>query len=173
MRQYHRGPQENDNYEIVLHRDAFFTAGVAEIPTRLSSVKHICLSGIRLHYLDEVSCELCLIRSFPFLQYMEIEVVYYDNSNDDPPSLESLEEEGFSDVIFSHLREVKLKRYLRTKRGMRLIKLILAKSPVLIRILINPLYVESGAFKTLAKLSKFQQASPKAKVVYDMDGSFD
>ncbi|PHT65423.1 hypothetical protein T459_23595 [Capsicum annuum] len=75
--------------------------------------------------------------------------------------------------LATHLREVKLKRYLRTKRGMRLIKLILAKSPVLIRILINPLYVESGEFKTLAKLSKFQQASPKAKVVYDMDGSFD
>ncbi|KAH0756183.1 hypothetical protein KY290_026453 [Solanum tuberosum] len=79
--------------------DMFFVAGAGEVPTRLSydlyCVKHLCISSIHLSDPNEVSCALCLIRSFPNLQSMEIKVECDDN---DIPALESLEVERFSDV---------------------------------------------------------------------------
>ncbi|KAK6789048.1 hypothetical protein RDI58_012847 [Solanum bulbocastanum] len=43
---------------------------------------------------------------------------------------------GSSDVLFNHLKEVKLKGFLATKAGMQLIKLLLGKLTVLVRMLI-------------------------------------
>ncbi|XP_055809507.1 FBD-associated F-box protein At4g10400-like [Solanum dulcamara] len=87
----------------------FFAAGAGEVPTRLSydlyCVKHLRISSIYLSDSNEVSCALCLIRSFPNLQSMEIKV---ESDDHDIPALESLEVEHFSDVTFNHLREVKL-----------------------------------------------------------------
>ncbi|XP_016451439.2 F-box/FBD/LRR-repeat protein At1g13570 [Nicotiana tabacum] len=63
--------------------DMSFVAGAGEIPTRLlfnlNCVKHLRISSIFLGCWDEVACALCLIRSFPFLQYMEIKVERDDN----------------------------------------------------------------------------------------------
>ncbi|XP_060215023.1 F-box/FBD/LRR-repeat protein At1g13570-like [Lycium barbarum] len=151
--------------------DMFFAAGAGEVPTRLSydlyCVKHLCISSIYLSDSNEVSCALCLIRSFPNLQSMEIKVECDDN---DTPALESLEVGRFSDVTFNHLREVKLMQTNGTIPEMQLMKLLLAKSPKLVRMLIKPCLVEDSAtVKVLAELTKFQRASPKAEVVYKLD----
>ncbi|XP_019257312.1 PREDICTED: protein SUPPRESSOR OF GENE SILENCING 3-like isoform X3 [Nicotiana attenuata] len=79
--------------------------------------------------LDVVTSALCLIRSFPNLQSMEIQVALFYN---DVPTPESLQVERFSNVTFYHLREVKLEGFIGTKPEMQLVELLLAKSPALI-----------------------------------------
>uniref|UniRef100_M1BQJ8 Ubiquitin-protein ligase n=2 Tax=Solanum tuberosum TaxID=4113 RepID=M1BQJ8_SOLTU len=142
----------------------FFVAGAGEVPTRLSydlyCVKHLCISSIYLSDPNEVSCALCLIRSFPNLQSMEIKVECDDN---DIPALESLEVERFSDVTFNHLREVKLMQTNGTIPEIQLMKLLLAKSPELMKIIIEPCVIEESAtVKILTGLIQFQRASTKA-----------
>nr|XP_018623306.1 F-box/FBD/LRR-repeat protein At1g13570-like isoform X1 [Nicotiana tomentosiformis]XP_018623307.1 F-box/FBD/LRR-repeat protein At1g13570-like isoform X1 [Nicotiana tomentosiformis]XP_018623308.1 F-box/FBD/LRR-repeat protein At1g13570-like isoform X1 [Nicotiana tomentosiformis] len=151
--------------------DMSFVAGAGEIPTRLSfnlnCVKHLRISSIFLGCWDEVACALCLIKSFPYLQYVEIKVERDDN---DIPALECLDVERFSDVSFNHLREVKLIQTNGTIPEMQLMKLLLAVSPGLERMLIEPCLVEdSAAVRLLAELTKFQRASPEAEVVYNLD----
>lgn len=46
---------------------------------------------------------------------------------------ESHEVEGFSDLTFDHLMEIKLDGFIGRNPQMQLIKLLLAKSPVLVR----------------------------------------
>lgn len=141
-----------------------------EIPTKLPfdlmSVKHLCICI----YLgkDEILCALSLIRSFPNLRYLEIQVEY--NIKNDVLALECLEVEAFPDVIFKHLREVKLIQANGTIREIQLIKLLLAKSPSLVRMLINPYRCleKSSIVKRLTKLEEFQLASPKAEVIFKL-----
>ncbi|KAK4715832.1 hypothetical protein R3W88_014170 [Solanum pinnatisectum] len=98
---------------------------------------------------------------------------------EDFPALPCLEMEGFSDVMFSHLKEVKLKGLLATNVWMRLIKLFLGKSPVLVRMLIktyisddDPEQLSESLSKTnsfFAVVNAFRRASPKAEVVFDIE----
>ncbi|KAF3655922.1 putative protease 2-like [Capsicum annuum] len=128
-----------------------------EVPTRFSydlyCVKHLSISSIYLSDLDEVSCALCLVES----------------DDNDVQFLESLEVELFSDVTFNHLREVKLMQTNGTIPERQLIKLLLAKSPKLVRMLIEPCLVEESAtVGIVAELIKFQRASRNAEVVYKL-----
>ncbi|KAF3646702.1 putative F-box/FBD/LRR-repeat protein-like [Capsicum annuum] len=150
-----------------LHLDYTVNARGQEIPTKLPfdlmCVKHLCMCI----YLDkeEILSALCLIRSFPFLRYLEIQMEY--NIMNDMLALECLEVEAFPDVISKHLREVKLVEANGSMREMQLIKLLLAKTPALVRMLIKPhRYLEKSAIvKRLAELTKFEIASPKAEVL--------
>ncbi|XP_047259843.1 uncharacterized protein LOC124892658 [Capsicum annuum] len=84
---------------------------------------------------------LCLIRSFPYLESLEI-LAYGDAK--DGHILESLELEHLSDVTFNHLKEVKLECFSSTMPEMQLIKLLLAKSPALVRLLIDTYYLDKA-----------------------------
>ncbi|XP_059307222.1 F-box/FBD/LRR-repeat protein At1g13570-like [Lycium ferocissimum] len=144
-----------------------------EAPTRLpfdiNSVKRFDLPAIVLMDSYGLSCALCWIRSFPYLEYLEIRV-YNDAEDDHVP--ESLELERFADVTFNHLREVKLGCFVGIASEMQLIKLLLAKSPVLVRILIDPWIDDEPSdtrSKILAEVSKFSHASPEAEVVYQSE----
>lgn len=53
------------------------------------------------------------------------------------PTLECLEVEGFSNMTFKHLSEVKLQGSLGTKPARQLVKLLLAKSRVRVTMLIE------------------------------------
>lgn len=136
---------------------------VAEVPTRLSSalnyLKRLYVSMVEL---DDLSCALCLIRSSPYLQDLEVEVSM-DESDDDIDELS----ESFSDVTLNCVRTVKVKEITGTKFEMQLIKLLLAKSPMLGTMLIEPNLCQEGekkGGKLLAELTTFQRASPKAAV---------
>ncbi|XP_055831467.1 F-box/FBD/LRR-repeat protein At1g13570-like [Solanum dulcamara] len=141
-----------------------------EIPTKLpldlTCVKHICMC-IYLER-DEILSALCLIRSFPFLRYLEIQMEL--NVMNAMPAVECLEVEAFPDVIFKYLREVKLIDVDGGMLEMQLIKLLLAKSPALVRMLINPhrLLKESAIVKRLDKLTEFERASSKAEVLFKL-----
>ncbi|KAJ8548052.1 hypothetical protein K7X08_021288 [Anisodus acutangulus] len=152
-------------------RSQFFAAGAGEVPMRLSYdlcyVKYLCISSIYLSDPNEVSYALCLIRSFPFLQSMEIKVESDDN---DIPALESLEVERLSDVTFNYLKEVELKNTWHNSGDAACEASVGQVSPELVSMLIEPCLVEESAtVKILAKLIKFQRASPKAEVVYKLD----
>ncbi|XP_059315423.1 F-box/FBD/LRR-repeat protein At1g13570-like [Lycium ferocissimum] len=157
-----------------------FAAGAGVVPKRLpfdlTSVKFLYLSGIYLDEVDVVLCALCLIRSIPDLQYMEIEVF---DCGEDSPALECLEVEGFSGVTFSRLREVNLQGDLAIEPGIQLIKLLLAKSPVLVRMLIKPSIhydnrsqLDEFLYRTdemVNVVREFRRASPIAVFDYDIE----
>ncbi|XP_015168351.1 F-box/FBD/LRR-repeat protein At1g13570-like [Solanum tuberosum] len=152
-----------------LHLSEAGTGGVpARLPFDLKFVKRLRLSSIYLDKQDEILCALCLIKSCPYLEYIDIVQVY------DSPALPCLELEGLSDVMFSHLKEVKPEGFLAPVVGMQLIKLLLDKSPVLVRMLIKP-YIDddhhwqlceslSKTNNLLAAVNAFRRALPKAEL---------
>ncbi|PHT37766.1 hypothetical protein CQW23_21339 [Capsicum baccatum] len=92
-----------------------------------------------------------------------------ESDDHDIQFLESLEVELFSDATFNHLREVKLMQTNGTIPERQLIKLLLVKSPKLVRMLIEPCLVEESAtVEIVTELIKFQRESPNAEVVYKL-----
>lgn len=155
------------------HNSVWFFAGEVpkQLPSALNSLKRLYLSDISLDELDVASCVLCLIKSSPFLQEIKIEV--YDEWVDPAAGdviNEILEEvEGLSVVTLNHLRAVKLTGITGTYPEMQFIKLLLAKSLMLTRMLIKPgLVAESPetGLEVLAKITQFRRASPESEVVY-------
>ncbi|XP_009773182.1 F-box/FBD/LRR-repeat protein At1g13570-like isoform X1 [Nicotiana sylvestris] len=120
----------------------FLALASGNVPAKPSSpllcLKHLWLTTICLDELAELSYALCLIRSSPYLQDIQMKVYYAalidpvrgDVVNDIPAS--------FSDVTLNHLRVVKLEGITGTKPEIELIKLLLAKSPMLVKMLIQP-----------------------------------
>ena len=71
---------------------------------------------------------------------------------------------------FNHLRTIKIYDVTRVAAEMPLIKVLLAKSPTLVRMITKPLETEDKeSFKALAEVTKFQRTSSKAEVVYSVD----
>nr|XP_009786907.1 PREDICTED: F-box/FBD/LRR-repeat protein At1g13570-like [Nicotiana sylvestris] len=154
----------------------FMVTGPGEVPTRLPSalncLKHLYLSEICLEERVELLCALCLIRSSPNLEELEIKGPFDLIGKLLAPVLWSAVDEipaSFSDVTYTHLRAVKIKGVAGAWGEMQLIKVLLAKSPVLVRMVIEPDVVGDQSLKVLAKITKFQRASPKAEVVYNVD----
>ncbi|KAF3632942.1 hypothetical protein FXO38_25858 [Capsicum annuum] len=67
---------------------------------------------------------------------------------------------SFSDVTYNYLRAVKIKGVAGAKVEMQLIKVLLAKSPVLRRMVIDPDIEGDESLKELPQITKFQRASP-------------
>ncbi|XP_016438128.1 F-box/FBD/LRR-repeat protein At1g13570 isoform X1 [Nicotiana tabacum] len=161
-----------------LHDVKAVDAGPVEfIPTRLPSsfncLKRLYVSWVCLGEFFDLSFALCLIRSSPYLEEIEIEACdtvggeYYEpvpcGGVDEIPA-------SFSDMTFNLLRTVKLKGVTGKGSEMQLIKVLLAKSPALLRMVIDPSVEEDKkSLKVLAEITKFQRASSKAEVVYNVD----
>ncbi|KAG5603684.1 hypothetical protein H5410_025176 [Solanum commersonii] len=169
-----------------LHLDYFsvrFFAGevTKQLPFALNSLKRLHLSEFSLDELDVALCALYLIKSFPFLQEIEIEVLLssfsyvYDDwvepAGGDVTS-EILEKvKSLSNVTLNHLRVVEFAGITGTDPEMQLIKLLLAKSPKLARMLIKPGVGEDtpkSRIEVLAEITQFRRASPRAEVVYKL-----
>ncbi|TMW84168.1 hypothetical protein EJD97_025689 [Solanum chilense] len=150
-----------------------------EAPTRLpfylNRVKHLNLSHVELKESYTRSCALCLIRSFPHLEYLKIEVLSRRLGYDEADSgiQESLELEHFSDVTFNHLREVEIISFCGTTPEMQLIKILLAKSPVLVKMYLDPgILIDTGS-EILTELVKFHRASPEAEIDLEYYGKLE
>ncbi|XP_060214160.1 F-box/FBD/LRR-repeat protein At1g13570-like [Lycium barbarum] len=147
------------------------------IPTRLpyalNCLKRLYLSRIFLQEFFEFSFALCLIRSSPNLEEIEIEAcASSDEDFCEPVPRDAIDEipASFSDMTFNHLRTVTIYDVAGGRAEMQLIKVLLAKSPALIRMVIKPCGMEDKkSFKILAEITKFQRASSKAEVVYNVD----
>ncbi|MCE5166833.1 hypothetical protein HAX54_027765, partial [Datura stramonium] len=91
-----------------------------------------------------------------------------DSDADDGSTEESLK--CLSDVTFNHLREFKLEYFSGRTSEMQFIKLLLAKSPMLERMLIDRRFLDQEAFvkrlEILTEVTSFPRASPKTNIVY-------
>ncbi|KAM3328239.1 hypothetical protein P3S68_032931 [Capsicum galapagoense] len=79
---------------------------------------------------------------------------------------------SFTGVTLNHLRSVKLEGISGTETEIEFIKLLLAKSLMLVRMLIQPKIENESAetrLKVLAEITKFPRASTKAEVDYRLD----
>ncbi|KAM3219648.1 hypothetical protein P3L10_024179 [Capsicum annuum] len=127
----------------------FMFAGPGEVPGKfpsaLNCLKRLYLSEVCVAEHVEVAWALCLIRSSPYLEELEIK--------DEIPA-------SFSDVTYNYLRAVKIKGVAGAKVEMQLIKVLLAKSPVLRRMVIDPDIEGDESLKELPQITKFQRASP-------------
>ncbi|PHT86327.1 hypothetical protein T459_08433 [Capsicum annuum] len=125
----------------------------------------------------KLSYALCLIRSFPYLEYLEIKVHfgYEDEEDEDDPIPGSLELEHFLGVTFNHLKEVKLGYFTGTMSELLLIKFLLAELPMLERMLIDRQALDYVHLDTrleiFAEISNFLRASPKVEVYIDLSRS--
>ena len=78
--------------------------------------------------------------------------------------------ESFSDMTFNHLRKVKIYNVTGVAAQMQFIKVLLAKSPTLVKMITKPCETEDKeSFIVLAELTKFHRTSYKAEVVYSVD----
>ncbi|KAH0661386.1 hypothetical protein KY284_026317 [Solanum tuberosum] len=132
-----------------------------KLPVDMLCVKSLCMC-IRLD-TNGILSALCLIRSFPFLQYMEIQMKF--NVDHTTPVLDCLEVEAFQNVEFQHLTVVKLKDVNDSMQEMQLTKLLLAQSPKLVRMSINPQILLEES-RILNRIVEFKRALRKAKVVF-------
>ncbi|XP_010312700.1 F-box/FBD/LRR-repeat protein At1g13570-like [Solanum lycopersicum] len=174
-----------EHLRFFLLDSGFFAEEGYEAPTRLpfnlNSVKRFYLPDIKLVESHKLSYALCLIRSSPYLEYLEIQVHDYryddeDEDDEDEPIPEPLELKHLSDVTFNHLKEVKLRCLTGTTSELLLIKFLLAESPVLERMLIDRQFLDQEQLdrrlQIFAEISNFSRASPKAEIVYiDLRGS--
>ena len=73
-------------------------------------------------------------------------------------------------MTFNHLRTLKIYDVTGVAAEMQLIKVLLAKSPTLVRMITKPCETEDKkSFKVLAEVKKFLRTSSKAQVVYSVD----
>lgn len=151
--------------------DQFLVTTAAEIPRRLSSpLNYLKRFNITLRGLADFFVALCLIQSSPYIQDIEMEVYclrYYileklEASNEVDEVLAS-----FSDVTLNHLRTVQLGGVEGIKVELQLIKLLLTKSPMLVRMLIDPSRGDNYDARRdkIIAATTIQRASSKANVV--------
>lgn len=150
----------------------FLVPGAAEVPRRLSSpLNSLKRFNISLHGLADISFAFCLIRSSPYIQHIKLEVYHLRYALSGEPEASNEVDEVLarsSDVTLNHLRTVQLGGVVGIKFELQLIKLLLTKSPMLVRMLIEPSTVgdyDGRRDKILAELTTIQCASRKAEVV--------
>ena len=80
--------------------------------------------------------------------------------------VEDVISEDFSDLILDKLRKVAIKVVSGTLVELKFIKLVLAKSPILETLVVEPTLKDAtDGLKILEKLVRFQRASPKAELI--------
>ncbi|TMW84167.1 hypothetical protein EJD97_025688 [Solanum chilense] len=160
-----------EHLDLANGSDQFLVTGAAEIPRRLSApLNYLKRFNITLHGLADFFVALCLIQSSPYIQDIEMEVYclrYYiseklEASNEVDEVLAS-----FTNVTLNHLRTVQLGGIEGIKVELQLIKLLLTKSPMLVRMLIDPLRGDNYDARRdkIIAATTIQRASSKANVV--------
>ncbi|KAK6788581.1 hypothetical protein RDI58_012379 [Solanum bulbocastanum] len=159
-----------DHFEVDIGSTEFIPT---RLPSALDCLKRLFISWITLGELFELSFTLCLIRSSPNLEEIEIKgCILSDGDYFEPVPQDVVDEipASFSDMTFNHLRTVKFYDVLLEEGEMQLIRVLLAKSPALVKMEIKPRQMETNkSLKVLVEITKFQRASSKAEVVYLVD----
>ncbi|KAF7124488.1 hypothetical protein RHSIM_Rhsim12G0068900 [Rhododendron simsii] len=152
------------------HLKAVVAGGVPNRhPNRLSHLKILKLHIICFEKVDEISMVLCLIRSSPNLEKIKIKIsndssCYFSMFALDPVP-EPLEVQGWSDISLNQLREVEIHRVSGTRPELDFIEVLLAKSPILERLLIKFESEEvSEESRILKELIRFKRLSPDAEI---------
>ncbi|KAH0783301.1 hypothetical protein KY290_002899 [Solanum tuberosum] len=137
-------------------------AGPGEVPTKLPSalkfLKRLYLSELCFDELVEIAWAVSLLRSSPYLEELEIkgpgdlsgellDYVPWGNVDEIPAR--------FSDVRYNYLRAVKITGVM--------------GAGMLLRMVIDPNVEGDHSLEILAKITKFQRASPQAEVIYNVN----
>ncbi|TMW83555.1 hypothetical protein EJD97_001361, partial [Solanum chilense] len=143
------------------------------LPLVLNCLKCLFMSWITLGEFFGLSFALCIIQSSPHLEEIEIkECILSDGDYFECVPQEAIDEipASFSDITFNHIRTVKFYDELLEEVEMQLIKVLLAKSPALVKMVIKPRQMETNkSLNVLAEITKFQWASSKAELMYLVD----
>ncbi|EEF47655.1 hypothetical protein RCOM_1465130 [Ricinus communis] len=156
-----------------LHVDYYLLMILAagDIPERFLTpfnlLKTLILREISLDEVAEFSLALCLIKSSPHLQKLEISVDECPNINSDG-AVEFLAVQNRSDISLDKVQEVEMLDL--TGRGLQMgfVKLLLAKSPMLERMHVHPLQGISTneELRLLTEITRFCWPSAVAEIIY-------
>ncbi|XP_052187777.1 F-box/FBD/LRR-repeat protein At1g13570-like [Diospyros lotus] len=141
----------------------FFSAGgvLDRLPTDPS---HLKILKLYIESVDAFSSILCLLRSSPNLEKFVIGVPIH--ADEDEETLVKLSEvERCSDMSLNKLREVELQEAWGRRFGLLFIKLLLAKSPVLEKMVVpaDNLFGRDR-MKFMQLVTQFKRCSPHAEV---------
>ncbi|MCE2055106.1 hypothetical protein HAX54_041991 [Datura stramonium] len=131
------------------------------------TLDHTLWKETKQNIFHEVCCMLCLIRSSPNLE--EIEIKAFNDEEEDLCAQEFLEAQYYADIKLDRLRKIKLKQISGKMPEMKLIKLLLAKSPMLETMLIEPCtkHISTQILIDMMKqVAKYERASPRAEVIF-------
>ncbi|KAA8529283.1 hypothetical protein F0562_033918 [Nyssa sinensis] len=141
------------------------------IPKRLATpanlVKFLGLHFINFDDVAQISCALCLIRSFLNLQELELYAYAHDDAEMEPV-LNFSGKQDCADCTLDQLRKVKIEGIEGSSAELEFIKHLLACSPLLELMLVrSEHYIDKDAELRICKeLMRFSRASPKAEIVY-------
>ncbi|XP_052187346.1 F-box/FBD/LRR-repeat protein At1g13570-like [Diospyros lotus] len=152
-------PAEGDDDSQLIFADGL----PKRLPTDLS---HLKILELHLEYVNDVSTILCFLRSSPNLEKIAIGLPI-DLTKDDETVIKRFEVEGWSDICLNQLREVELRDAYCTRFELEFIKLILAKSPVLEKMVIESTdLMDTDDLGFLMEVTQFRRLSPLAQVYY-------
>ncbi|KAI8021860.1 F-box/FBD/LRR-repeat protein [Camellia lanceoleosa] len=143
------------------------------VPKRLqptmNNLKTLQFLEICFGQLNDISLILCLIRSSPNLEKITIQAYVDEETNAVDPVLELLEMQQWLDVSLNQLQTVDFWNLSGTSSELEFVKLLLAISPVLEVIFIEPdseKIVDKGV-RILKQLAQFPRLSPKVEIEFD------
>ncbi|KAF5942900.1 hypothetical protein HYC85_020542 [Camellia sinensis] len=139
---------------------------VGKIPGRLP-IPCIELNylSIRINFndMEESLAALCLLRSSPNLQ--ELEILGRPEEQTIPVRVKSIGEEDYDNCPLNQLRLVKIAGIIGVRCELDFINFLLANSPVLEKMTVKPTSNDRG-WELLKELVRFRRASVQAEIIY-------
>ncbi|XP_071703580.1 F-box/FBD/LRR-repeat protein At1g13570-like [Rutidosis leptorrhynchoides] len=145
----------------------YFGRGVIprEVATSLVHLKYLRLEGMCFLANDWFRFLLLLLRSSPNLEMLELQMLCeHDDHDDDHEDLYSVTMQDCSDIWLNHLIELEIEDNPNTKYELEFVKLILAKSPVLEKVMLNG-YCKDEEMRLLEALLPSPPASPIVEII--------
>ncbi|XP_071717759.1 F-box/FBD/LRR-repeat protein At1g13570-like [Rutidosis leptorrhynchoides] len=141
------------------------------LPHPVNSLKILCLMNLQFCDLDQLQCALCILRSSPNLE--RLEVMNFNKALEDlhldvKPALTYLEASDCLNQRLNRLKTINI-LYVESSRPLMLfIKLLLDHSPILEKILIRPRATADAyeKYNFAEDVMQFPRASSKAELLY-------
>jgi len=135
------------------------------LPSTLNQLKVLVLSDVCYSYLDHLSWAFCLLRSSPNLHKLQSSILYINPIQD--PAMEFLQAQDFSNFSLNQLREVEIRHFTGAKPETHFVKILLAHSKVLEKMVILHEHgiSDKKGFAMSKELIRFPRASTKAEVI--------
>ncbi|KAI7740077.1 hypothetical protein M8C21_011415 [Ambrosia artemisiifolia] len=147
-----------------------FAKGVIrqKLPISLGRLKSLEFYGFGLCFGREVDLlsVLLLVTSSPNIETINMEMELYPTEAVSQTTMNLVDHQDYSYVMLDHLRVVVISSFSNMKTSMDFVKLILAKSPMLkkVVIFINEQVDIHGKVKILSEMIRYPRASAKAEI---------
>ncbi|XP_058183596.1 F-box/FBD/LRR-repeat protein At1g13570-like [Rhododendron vialii] len=155
----------NGNLLKLLARDTL----PQELPTTVEGLNYLKLNSLDFADFDQISCALCLIRNTPNLNQLEIQASTTRLTNIPPRKLGYMEAGAPFGCTLNRLQVVKIELLVGFKPELELVEFLLANSPFLEKIYINPensLGQNKVASDMAIELIRSYRSSPGANIIY-------